>query len=218
LSYEAPDRVPLLCKEQKYMYPSSRASRILIAASTPVAIVAAAAMVWQSSNAAFTGSTRNSGNNWSTGAVALSDDDAGSARFQVENIVPGQTDTKCLKVTANASVPGTVKGYAVNPAPSVHGLENRIKIAIDAGTGGGFSTCDGFTSEENLVTGVTLGQLATVDTYEEGIGGWEVGTGTHSRTYRLTWTFDTTGMTQNQIDQLQGDQTGIDMQWELRSS
>lgn len=197
---------------------NSRTTRIAVAAATPVAIVAAAAMIWQSSNAAFTGSTRNSGNNWSAGAVALTDDDAGAARFQVEDLVPGQTESKCLKVTANTSVPGTVKGYAVNPAPSVHGLENRIKIAIHAGTGGGFSSCDGFTSEETLVSGVTLGQLATVDTYDEGIGGWDVTAGTSSRTYRLTWTFDTTGMTQNQIDQLQGDKTGIDMQWELQSN
>ncbi|KAA1427556.1 hypothetical protein [Nocardioides antri] len=199
-------------------HPSSRTSRIAVAAATPVAIVAAAAMIWQSSNAAFTGSTRNSGNNWAAGAVALTDDDNGSARFQVQNMVPGQTDSKCLKVTANASVPGTVKGYAVNPTSSVHGLESRIKIAIQAGTGGGFGSCDGFTSEETLISGVTLGQLATVDTYEEGIGGWDVTAGTHSRTYRVTWTFDTTGMTQNQIDQLQGAQTGIDMQWELRSN
>lgn len=200
------------------MSTTSRGGRIAVAAATPVAIVAAAAMVWQSSNAAFTGSTRNSGNNWSAGSVALSDDDAGTARFQVQNLTPGDTESKCLKVTANASVPGTVKGYAVNPAPSVHGLEDRIKIKIEGGTGGGFSSCDGFTSEETIIAGVTLGQMAAIDTYEEAIGGWDVTTGTSSRTYRITWTFDTTGMTQNQIDQLQGDRTGIDMQWELRSS
>lgn len=116
---------------------TSRTSRIAVAAATPVAILAAATMIWQSSNAAFSGSTRNSGNNWSAGAVALTDDDAGAARFQAENLVPGQTESKCLKVTANASVPGTVKGYAVNPHPSVHGLENYIKVSIQAGTGGG---------------------------------------------------------------------------------
>lgn len=197
---------------------TSRTSRIAVAAATPVAILAAATMIWQSSNAAFSGSTRNSGNNWSAGAVALTDDDAGAARFQAENLVPGQTESKCLKVTANASVPGTVKGYAVNPHPSVHGLENYIKVSIQAGTGGGYSSCDGFTSQETLLSGVTLGQLATVDSYDEGIGGWQVEAGTTTRTYRLTWTFDTTGLTQNQVDQLQGDKTGIDMQWELQSS
>jgi hypothetical protein len=196
----------------------SRVARIAAAGATPVAILAAAGMVWQSSNAAFTGQTRNSGNNWSTGAVALTDDDAGAARFQVEDMVPGQTGARCIKVTANASVPGTVKGYAVNPVRSVHGLENRIKIKMEAGTGGNFGSCDGFDLEETLVPSITLGQMFAVDSYASGVGGWDVSAGTSSRTYRLTWSFDTTGMTQNEIDQLQGDKTGVDMQWELQSS
>jgi hypothetical protein len=198
--------------------PTSRAARIAVASATPIAVVAAAALIFQSSNAAFTGSTRNSGNNWSTGAVALTDDDAGSARFQVDNMVPGDTDSRCIKVTANSSVPGTVKGYAVNPVLSVHGLENYVKVKIEAGTGGGFGSCNGFASEETVVDGVTLAQFATVDDYDSAIGGWDVPAGTHSRTYRLTWNFDTTGLTQNQVDQLQGDKTGVDMQWELQSS
>lgn len=198
--------------------PTSTTARIAVAGATPLAIIAAGAMIWQSSNAAFSGSTRNSGNNWSTGQVALTDDDAGAAQFQVENMLPGQTQSKCIAVTANTSVPGTVKGYAVNPIPSVHGLENRIRVSIEAGTGGGFSSCAGFASEETVVPDATLAQIATIDTFDEGIGGWAVPSGTHTRTYRLTWTFDTTGMTQNQIDQLQGDKTGIDMQWELRTS
>lgn len=198
--------------------PSSRATRIAVASATPVAVVAAAALIWQSSNAAFTGSTRNSGNNWSAGSVALTDDDAGSARFQVENLVPGDTDSKCIKVTANTSVPGIVKGYGVNPIPSVHGLENHIEVRIEAGTGGDFGSCTGFTSDETVVDGVTLAQFAAIDDYESAVGGWAVPAGTSSRTYRLTWTFDTTGMTQHEVDQLQGDKTGIDMQWELQSS
>jgi hypothetical protein len=197
---------------------SPRAARIATVAATPVAIVAAAGMVWQSSNAAFSGQTRNSGNNWSAGAVALTDDDAGSARFQVENMVPGQTGTKCLKVTANTSVPGVVKGYAVNPVRSVHGLENRITVSMEAGTGGSFGSCDGFQLEETVVPKITLGQMMAVDSFSAGVGGWNVPAGTTSRTYRLTWTFDTSGMTQNEIDQLQGDKTGVDMQWELQSS
>ena len=198
--------------------PTSRASRIAVAAATPLAVVAAAALIFQSSNAAFTGSTRNSGNNWSTGAVALTDDDAGSARFQVDNMTPGDTDSRCIKVTANSSVPGTVKGYAVNPVLSVHGLENYIKIKIEAGAGGGFGSCDGFSSEQTIVNGATLAQFAAIDDFDSAVGGWDVAAGTHSRTYRLTWTFDTTGLTQNQVDQLQGDKAGIDMQWELQSA
>lgn len=197
---------------------NSRAARVVVAGATPLAILAAAGMVWQSSNAAFTGQTRNSGNNWSTGAVALTDDDAGAARFQVENMVPGDTGSKCIKVTANTNVPGTVKGYAINPIRATHGLENRIIVKMEAGTGGGFGSCDGFQSEETVIPNITLGAMFAVDNYASGIGGWTVSPGTSSRTYKLTWTFDTTGMTQTQVDQLQGDKTGVDMQWELQSS
>src|SRR4051812_29752095 len=75
--------------------PSRRARNIGTIVATPIAVVAAAAMVWQSSYAAFSGTTRNSGNSWSTGSVALTDDDSGSARFQATGMVPGSTDTKC---------------------------------------------------------------------------------------------------------------------------
>ncbi|CAA9372596.1 MAG: hypothetical protein AVDCRST_MAG47-1372 [uncultured Nocardioidaceae bacterium] len=199
--------------------PSPKATSIAVAAATPVAILAAGALVWQSSYAAFSGTTRNSGNDWATGAVALTDDDAGSARFQVASMVPGQTETKCITVTANASVPGVVKGYAVNPVPSAAGLENYVKIGIVSGDGGGFGSCDGFVGDTTVIpSGTSLKTLAGVDSYAAGAGGWNVTAGTQSRTYRITWTFDTTGLTQTQVDQLQGARTGIDLQWELRSN
>ena len=42
--------------------PSARTTKIVSLAAAPVAIVLAGAMVWQASNAAFTATTRNSGN------------------------------------------------------------------------------------------------------------------------------------------------------------
>lgn len=199
--------------------PSPRARKIATAAATPIAIVAAGALVWQASYAAFTGTTRNSGNNWSTGSVALTDDDAGAARFQVENMVPGQTDSKCIEVTANASVPSTVKGYAINALVSAAGLENYVKVSIEDGTGGNFGSCTGFVADgEPLVANATLAQIAQSKSFETGMGGWAVPAGTSKRTYKLTWTFDTTGLTQTQVDGLQGAKTGIDMQWEMRSN
>jgi hypothetical protein len=198
--------------------PSIKAARVATAVATPLAVVAAGALVWQASYAAFTGTTRNSGNNWSTGSVALRDDDAGSARFQVEDMLPGQTDTRCLQLTVDASVPGTVKGYAVNPVTSPQGLENHIDVTVDAGTGGGFASCAGFVSEGTVIPTMSLATLATFNTYASGAGGWNITPGVQTRTYRITWTFNTTGLTQSQIDQLQGAQTGIDFQWELQSS
>jgi hypothetical protein len=102
--------------------PTSAVGKTLVTVSTPIAVIAAAALIWQSSNAAFSGTTRNSGNAWSTGAVTLTDDDAGAARFQVGDMTPGDTGTKCIKVTASSTVPGEVRGYAINPVTSPQGL------------------------------------------------------------------------------------------------
>lgn len=201
--------------------PSSRPARLATAAATPIAVIAAAGLIWQSSYAAFSGTTRNSGNDWATGSVTLTDDDAGASRFQIGSMTPGSTGTQCIKITANASVPGTVRGYAVNPVTSAAGLENHIKIAVSSGTGGSFATCDGYTKEQEVIpasSNTSLAALASSNSYAAGIGGWDVGAGTQSRTYSITWTFDTAGLTQAQIDQLQGARTGIDFQWELQST
>ncbi|GAA4720697.1 hypothetical protein [Nocardioides conyzicola] len=200
---------------------SATVGKVAITAATPVAMLAAAALVWQSSYAAFSGTTRNSGNDWATGSVALTDDDAGSARFQVASMIPGDTETKCITVTANASTAGVVKAYLVNAVPSSAGLEKYVKVTVSAGNGGSFATCTGFTplaTGNPVVASTPLSQLALANSYANGVGGWPVTAGTQSRTYQVTWTFDTTGLTQPQIDQLQGSHTGIDLQWELETS
>jgi len=93
-----------------------------------------------------------------------------------------------------------------------------VMITIDAGTGGGFASCTGFTSEGTIIPSMSLATLAGYNSYATGAGGWTVAAGTQSRTYRITWTFDTTGLTQAEIDNLQGAHAGIDIQWELQSS
>jgi hypothetical protein len=134
-----------------------------------------------------------------------------SARFQAANLVPDQTETRCIAVTAKASVPGTVKGYAVNQVYSPQGLEDHILISIRTGLGGGFSSCNGFAPDGTLVSNAPLSTMAQADDYTSGLGGWEVSPGTQTRTYEITWKFDTSGLTQSQLDQLQGAQTGIDI-------
>lgn len=199
---------------------ASNSARIATIAATPVALAVVGAMVYQASFAAFTGQTRNSGNEWSTGSVNLTDDDNGQARFQVANMLPGDTDTKCIKVTANASTPSVVKGYTINPVTSVQGLENRIKVSIDSGTGGSFANCDGFVADATggtIVTDAPLSTLAQSNSYDLALGGWNVPVGVSEKTYRFTWEFDTSGMNQQAIDQLQGAKTGIDMQWEMQT-
>lgn len=198
--------------------PSTRLTKMAMVLATPVAIVAAGALIFQASYSAFSAETRNSGNDWSTGQVALTNDSAGTARFQVTNMLPGQTDTKCITVTANVTVAGVVKGYAINPVTSVAGLENHIMVSADAGTGGSFADCTGFTKVTTEFTAMPLSTVFAANSYANGFGGWAVTAGRTSRTYKITWTFDTTGLTQDALDALQGTHTGVDFEWELQTT
>lgn len=52
------------------------------------AVLLAAGLIVTASIAAFSDTTVNSGNTWSSGTVILTDDDAGSAMFIVSNMAP----------------------------------------------------------------------------------------------------------------------------------
>jgi hypothetical protein len=198
--------------------PSARLRKIAALSAGPIAVLLAGGMVWQGSQAAFTATTRNSGNAWSTGSVILTDDDKGAAAFTIENMVPGQTGQKCIVITSGSNVAGEVRVYTENLTAS-RGLEDRIFFDVEQGTGGSFNDCTGFTPVPDPIGAQPLSVLRNMN-YDYATGGsaWETtGTPGESRTYRGTWRFDTTGMTQAQVDALQGARVSMDMVWELQS-
>jgi hypothetical protein len=199
--------------------PSRRIRRASALAAAPVAVLAAGALIWQSSTAAFTATTRNAGNSWATGTVVLTDDDLGRAGFHETGLVPGETGQRCIVVTSGSNVPGEVRAYTENLSTSGPGLENYITFQVEQGTGGSFDSCDGFTPTPGALPPASLADLAATN-YDYATGGapWvTTGTPGESVTYRGTWTFDTTGLTQQQIDALQGATVSIDLVWELQS-
>lgn len=198
--------------------PSERARKIAAFGAVPVAVIIAGGMVWQGSQAAFTATTKNAGNAWSTGTVFLTDDDNGSAMFTVENIVPGQTGEKCIQVTSNSDVVGQVRAYTQDLVAS-RGLEDHIYFDLERGTGGTFNSCDGFVPAANLVPEKPLSELAAQNnSFETGGSIWQTaGDPGETQSYKGTWRFDTTGMTQEEVNALQGAQVSIDLVWELRS-
>lgn len=201
--------------------PSMRLSRFIAAMAIPVSVLGAGGVVWHSSYAAFSAETRNSGNSWGTGTVALTDDDSGTARFNVTSLVPGQTDTRCIRVTATSSVAGTVKLYIVNPVTSTAALENHIVLTVRQGDGGTFASCTGFVADSTIISAQTLAAAtAAHSTYATAAGSW-VTTGDIAgevKTYEFAWTFDATGLTQEQLDGLQGSHTGLDFEWEIQNN
>ncbi|GAA4660768.1 hypothetical protein [Arthrobacter cryoconiti] len=197
-----------------------RARKIAAFGAAPVAILLAGGMVWQASYAAFSATTRNSGSSWSSGQVSLTDDDTGRAAFTVNNLVPNQTGQKCIVVTSNSSVAGEVRTYIQNLAKSPQGLDDHLKMTMELGTGGTFNDCTGFTPTSAPIVAQPLSTLATANgDFAHGGTSWQTaGTPGESKSYRATWTFDTTTMTQSEIDALQGAQTSVDLVWELQSN
>jgi len=200
--------------------PTNRTRAIIGFAAAPLAILLAGGLVWQSSYAAFTATTRSAGNSWSTGSVALTDDDRGVAAFSATNLVPGATGTKCIVVTSTASVPGEVRSYVANLSTSGATLGDRITFKLESGTGGTFNDCTGFVPSGPVETATPITAVATArHDYATGGHAWTTAgiAAGESHTYRGTWTFDTTGLTQAQVDALQGSSLSADLVWEFRS-
>jgi len=196
--------------------PSTRTRRIALWSTGPAAVLLAGLMVWQASNAAFSSETYNAGNNWNSGSVTLTNDGTGSAMFTLQNLVPMQTDSHCIVVTGTSSVVGTLRTYFTNNVPD--GLENNLTMKVEQGTGGSYGSCTGFNPAATFDALPLATMFTSHSTFADGILQWDKATGTQSKTYKFTWTFDTTGMTQAQIDGLQGKSVRTDIEWELQNN
>lgn len=60
---------------------------------------------------AFTATTANAGNSIESGSVALSDNDSGSAMYNITNGRPTESQDFCIKVSYGGSLASTVKLY-----------------------------------------------------------------------------------------------------------
>lgn len=198
--------------------PTARTRRTALLVAAPAALVAVGLLTWGWSAAAFTAQTRNIGNSWETGSVALSDDDQGLSAFSLSNLLPGDTGTHCITVTSESSVPGVVKMYLARMGAD--GLENNIKISTEIGDGGSFGSCVGFVPDAPAGTFDSIKDISTVvNSYASGDLPWTTTGNTEgeSKSYRFTWVFDTTALTQDEVDGLQGKSVSADVVWELQT-
>lgn len=174
----------------------------LQATAAVAAFLLVSALVLHVSDAAFSTTTANAGNTWSSGSVALSDNDGGGASsmmFNVTDMVPGQTETRCINVTYTGSVdPGAVRVYA---SVSDTGLAQYLDVTIKEGSAdtGTFPTCSDFTPASTIVNNVALSNVATTYAdYATGAGTWDPAAGTHSRGYQVVVTFNASAPTSSQ--------------------
>jgi hypothetical protein len=107
----------------------------------------------------FSATTQNAGNEISTGIVALSDNDNGTAQFNVTNAKPGDSWTRCIKVSYAGTLPADVREYlqgTVNP------LAPYLQLKIERGTQvtSTFPDCTDFVATGTLFDGLASANLA----------------------------------------------------------
>ncbi|MGD9736551.1 MAG: TasA family protein [Solirubrobacterales bacterium] len=119
---------------------------------------------------AFSATTQNAGNEISAGTVVLSDNDAGSAMFNITNAKPGETWTRCIKILYSGSLPATIHMYELGGQGP---LSPYLNLKLEQGTQAEstFPSCTGFTPDGTNGTGVdyegtAFGWVGT--TYETG--------------------------------------------------
>ncbi len=143
--------------------------------------------VLQTSRAAFTASTDDGANNWTTGSVALSDDDGGSVMFNATNLAGGASLTKCIAVTYAGSL---TTGVSVKLYGTASGaLGDYLDLTIEEGTGGGFGSCAGFTANSTLYNNEVDDFAASHSNWSTGLAtGWSPNANPTTRVFRFTVT------------------------------
>jgi len=168
----------------------------------------------------FSATTSNSGNEISTGIVALSDNDNGSAMFNVSNAKPGDTWTRCIKVTYGGSLDADVHLYLKDSTGPL-GAYLTMRMRQGSQTNSAFPSCVGFTPDASAGgSGIVYAGPATSETsgtYELGLPlvpfgqvAWAAGT---SQVYEFEMTLEAATP-----DTLQGSTTGaMTVVWEARN-
>lgn len=165
----------------------------------------------------FSATTQNSGNEVTAGTVAISDNDGGQSMFNVVNAKPGDTWTRCIKVTYTGSLQASVHMYLKD---AVGTLAPYLNLAIVQGTQASptFPGCNGFTPD---ATGTDFqGPVVSPvpGSYDAGLpvlppGGataWQTGS---TLVFQFTMTLDP-----STPDSLQGSNTGaMAVVWESRN-
>ena len=186
-------------------------------------LIASGVLVWHASYSAFSATTSNPTNNWAAGSVALVDDDSGSALFNVTNMKPGSTWTKCIVVTSNSTLASTVKLYTTASSfAQTKTLADNMTLTVTQGSStssGG--VCTGFSPDaggSNTTTGSLTSFSSTYTNFANGFGTWAPAAGNGvAKTYQITYTLNSAG-SQALTDAMQSGTAQIGFTWELQNS
>lgn len=208
--------------------------RVARAAAPAAGLLAAGLLVWQGSYAAFSATTGNTADAWSTGSLALQNNGGtgtfagsttalfrGTVAGQPENNIKiGSTGTKCITVESSGSLAGNLKMYAgAITGTNATTLAPNLALTVDAvgvtAATNIASNCTGFptTGLTSVASNVALSAFPT--SYATATTSMPVAAGTARVAYRITWTLNTTG-TPAGDNALQNSSAQADLTWEIQ--
>lgn len=101
--------------------------------------------------AAFTATTSNTGNSVTAGTVAISDNDLDTRMYNITAAGPGSTQSYCIRVTYNGSLPSNVHLY--RSIGVTNGDKFNLVVERGSGTTAAFPGCSGFTTAGTVYSG-----------------------------------------------------------------
>jgi hypothetical protein len=120
---------------------------------------------------AYSSTTSNDGNAFAAGTVILSDNDTGTAMYNVSNAKPGDGSSACITVTYTGTLAANVKLYTTS---TIGSLGSHLTLTVTQGTGtvpfG--SSCTGFTPDSSgaqIYSGTLSNFAATYTGFGSGI-------------------------------------------------
>lgn len=161
-----------------------RSTKSRLLASTVVLGVLAAAMSAVVFSA-FSATTENTNNQFATGSIALTDNDSGTALFNVSGADANDSFTRCIRVTyaSTGGLEATVRLYG---ATSGTGLDQYLTVDIDRADSGTQADCSDFSGTVGAVYDGTL--QAFPDSYAAGTATDGTWTNGKAVTYRIAVT------------------------------
>jgi hypothetical protein len=176
-------------------------------------LLAAGLLVWQGSYAAFSATTGNSADAWTTGTLALSNNGGsagtysgstaalfnGTVAAQPENNLKiGASGTKCITVESTGSVAGALKLYRGAITGTNSGLlAPQISLTIDAGSVTAATNvaanCTGFPTSGTTPIASAVALSALPIDFATATANFPVAGGTQRVAYRIAWTITSTG-------------------------
>jgi Camelysin metallo-endopeptidase len=167
---------------------------------------------------AFSATTTNAGNTITAGTVAIADNDAGAAMYSIANAKPGESVSKCIKVTYTGSIDADVRIYTTS---TIGSLGQYVDLTITPGTQAtpSFPSCTGFTADASgaIYSGTLQNFGSAKNSYANGVADYP-GSGTkwaanESVVYQVTATLQSSAP-----DTAQGLTTGSHtFTWEARN-